>query len=264
MESTQNTLNTEHNETVVEEEENRFQLLDRLFMFLDTDEELNPVLSGYFCKLVSLLISRKQKQLIPYIFDPNSNIIDNLVKHVGQKSISEILNKLITQVDGELMHEQIQVKQQMVVEKLVEHLGPTVHEENNLNSSSIIQDMFETKDFFNILVKKDNIQRIADFATASMTESTKASKTCSLTVLNQIIMHLIEKIKKKGQNTDDKSNNNDDDDMIVQQNSDDEKYEDFETSNPTSLAALTNSLVETILEKIPALEIILQADHMIS
>jgi hypothetical protein len=46
-----------------EEEGNKYVLLERLFKFIETegDEDLNPVLSGYFCKLVSLLISRKQK-----------------------------------------------------------------------------------------------------------------------------------------------------------------------------------------------------------
>jgi hypothetical protein len=52
------------------EYENQYLLLDRLFKFIEQEEELNPVLSGYFCKLVSLLISRKQKFLIPYIFSP--------------------------------------------------------------------------------------------------------------------------------------------------------------------------------------------------
>jgi hypothetical protein len=52
--------------------------LDRLFKFVRTadNEQLNPVLSGYFCKLVSLLISRKQKLLIPYIFAPGQDIIE--------------------------------------------------------------------------------------------------------------------------------------------------------------------------------------------
>ena len=46
-------------------------LLDRLFKFIDTDEvPLNAVLSGYFSKLVSLLINRKLKSIVPYIFDP--------------------------------------------------------------------------------------------------------------------------------------------------------------------------------------------------
>lgn len=80
-------------------------LLDRLFEFIAQEAELNPVLSGYFTKLVSLLISRKQKLLIPYIFAPESKIIDRLVNHVGQKSISEILNKLMTQIDQDFMQE---------------------------------------------------------------------------------------------------------------------------------------------------------------
>lgn len=104
-------------ERTIVSDESKYVLLDRLFKFTEqTNEngELNPVLSGYFCKLVSLLISRKQKQLVPYIFSKESTIIDNLVMHVGQKSISEILNKLITQIDSEFepeIMEQIHAKQ---------------------------------------------------------------------------------------------------------------------------------------------------------
>lgn len=91
-------MNTEGpNETQEEDDsDNKYLLLDRLFKFLRVEQELNPVLSGYFSKLVSLLISRKQKLLIPYIFAPESDIIDLMVRHVGQKSISEVLNKLMT------------------------------------------------------------------------------------------------------------------------------------------------------------------------
>jgi hypothetical protein len=105
MATTQTTLNTEHEDK--DDEDNKYMLLDRLFLFLKQEGDLNPVLSGYFCKLVSLLISRKQKQLIPYIFAEKSDIIDNLVRHVGQKSISEILNKLMTQIDSDYLQDQI-------------------------------------------------------------------------------------------------------------------------------------------------------------
>lgn len=72
-------------------------LLDRLFKFVRTEEKpLNPVLSGYFSKLVTLLINRKQKHLIPIVFAPESDFIDRLLYHVYQKSISELLNKLLT------------------------------------------------------------------------------------------------------------------------------------------------------------------------
>ena len=61
------TLATEATEKEEEEviDENKYQLLERLFAFIKVkpgdceDDRLNPVLSGYFCKLVTLLISRK-------------------------------------------------------------------------------------------------------------------------------------------------------------------------------------------------------------
>lgn len=164
LESTQATLQTETHEEEDPDAGNKYVLLDRLFKFLEDEveegEELNPVLSGYFCKLVSLLVSRKQKQLVPYIFSSESKIIDLLLKHVGQKSISEILNKLVTQLDSDFepaIMEQIQLKQQMVVERLIASLSPEMHEECNLNASSIIQDMFEIKEFYNILCQESSV-----------------------------------------------------------------------------------------------------------
>lgn len=48
--------------TILKKEESKFLLLDRLFKFIRTDNKpLNPVLSGYFARLVTLLINRKQK-----------------------------------------------------------------------------------------------------------------------------------------------------------------------------------------------------------
>ena len=47
----------------------KYALLDRLFKFVRSQEKpLNPVLAGYFSKLVTLLINRKQKQIVPYVF----------------------------------------------------------------------------------------------------------------------------------------------------------------------------------------------------
>lgn len=71
-------------------------LLERLFKFVKTkNKPLNAVLSGYFSKLLTLLINRKQKNLIPFIFAPESDVIDSLLYHVYQKSISELVNKLL-------------------------------------------------------------------------------------------------------------------------------------------------------------------------
>lgn len=85
------------------------QLLDRLFGFLESQEKpLNPVLSGYFSKLVTLLLTRRQKQLVPYVFggEDHGKYVDLLLFHVYQKSLSEFLNRLlglnVAEFEGEL------------------------------------------------------------------------------------------------------------------------------------------------------------------
>jgi len=83
-------------------ETGKYQLLERLFKFLKTrDTPVNAVLAGYFAKLVTLLINRKQKNLIPFVFSPESEVIDNLVYHVYQKSVAELLNKFLNIQDHE-------------------------------------------------------------------------------------------------------------------------------------------------------------------
>jgi len=36
--------------------------------FLDQDEELNTVLAGYFCKLFSVLVGNKPKEVFNYVY----------------------------------------------------------------------------------------------------------------------------------------------------------------------------------------------------
>jgi len=224
------------------------------------------VLSGYFCKLVSLLISRKQKSLVPYIFAPGSDVIEQMLKHVYQKSISEVLNKLLTQIDSDFEPEimaEIKAKQQLAVSKLIDQLGPDVSDEHNLNGCTIIQDMFEIKEFYNIICKRESLNKIVDYSTAAFDKSTKTSKSCSLIVLNQIISNHIERQKKKDQKNEDKAdtNNDDDDDIIVQHNSEDEDKDDNEASNPNSATVQTNILVDILKDKVEIVQEILRGDH---
>lgn len=161
---------------------------------------------------------------------------------------------------------EIQLNQQMAISKLIAQLGPDHSEEHNLNASTILQDMFEMKDFYNIIFKKENVSQILDYATAPIDGATKASKTASLGVFNQIITQHIERLKKKETSKEDKdTNNDDDDDMIVQQNSDDEKDEDDASgaNNNSSSATQAQSamLVEILKEKFADIQTILRNDH---
>ena len=70
-------------------------LLEFLFSFIDTNESLNPVLCGYFNKLVQVLYKKNPAKLIEYVYDKNGLVLIQLSKHVVQRSIAELASLLI-------------------------------------------------------------------------------------------------------------------------------------------------------------------------
>jgi hypothetical protein len=64
---------------------------------------------------------------LPFIFGATSTVLDRLLYHVYQKSISELLYKLLnTQPDTdfeEVSREEIKAKQVGIFEQLIERLG---------------------------------------------------------------------------------------------------------------------------------------------
>ena len=184
--------------------EEAYVLLERLFKFLESDEDLNPVLSGYFCKLVTLLINRKQKQVIPYVFSEGSTIIDRLLHHVYQKSISELLNKLLTVADNEYDSDvvaRIKSKQNEVVSKLIQKLSPEHSEEDNLNGCSILYDLLETKQFFNVACSQENVELLIGYATNP--QATIPSRANSCIILYALCINTHKKNDEVNLNSDD-------------------------------------------------------------
>ena len=146
-------------------------LLDRLAKFIrHKEKDLNAVLSGYFSKLFTLLLTRKQKNLLPYIFAPESDFIENILNHVYQKSISEFISKLLNiQEDSVKLGNAnlvavVKQSQRHILNTLVEKLGPNETDEDNLNASSILQDALETKEYFSIISHRSNILKLLEFA----------------------------------------------------------------------------------------------------
>ena len=189
-----------------------------------------------------------------------------MLKHVYQKSISEILSKILTpdsDFDEELTAN-IKTKQKFAITCLIDGLGPDFGDEQNMNCCTILLDMIETKEFFNIICLNENIKKIVNFSISAIDKSTKSSKNSSLTVLNKITQNLITSQKVKEQKGEDKteSKNEDEDDMInMKENSEDEGNEDLEATNPNSVVFQTNSLVEYLIEKIHDIEEVLLATH---
>jgi hypothetical protein len=55
---------------------------------------LNPVLSGYFSKLLEVFLNRKAKQIINYVYSRDS-ILDRMAHHISSKSLAEVLIKFL-------------------------------------------------------------------------------------------------------------------------------------------------------------------------
>lgn len=142
--------------------QSKYMLLERLFSFLSTEQKpINDVLAGYFSKLLTLLINRKQKSLIPFLFNPENDALDRLLEHVYQKSISELLIKVLN-LQEPLLGEALVEKQHQIVETLIEKLGPQYTEEDNLNASSVLSDVIDAKDYYSVITKQ--VQKLIDFA----------------------------------------------------------------------------------------------------
>ena len=58
--------------------------------------------------------------------------------------------------DGSIAKE-MTAKQQQVMLSLIDKVGPSVTEEDNLNGASIIQEMLEIKEFYNTICKRANV-----------------------------------------------------------------------------------------------------------
>lgn len=61
----------------------------------------------------------------------------------------------------------------MAVRPLIDSLEPEKTDEHNMNASAIILDLLEEEDFYNMILHKDNLSKIVEFALAGIYESTK-------------------------------------------------------------------------------------------
>jgi hypothetical protein len=87
-------LTTVQEHKVYINKDNKFELFEKLLSFLASDQELNAVLSGYFCKVFSSLVTNKPREVYQYMYTHPEHL-ENLVKHSYQKSISEALIRLL-------------------------------------------------------------------------------------------------------------------------------------------------------------------------
>jgi hypothetical protein len=239
-----------------------FQLLDKLFTFLNTEEKpLNPVLSGYFAKLVTLLLTRRQKQIVPYIFSEENDcqIIDQLVYHVYQKSLSEFLIKLLSLNTAEFepeLAELIQKKQKAVFVQLVEKLGSDEFEDQ-LNAQTILTENIENKDYFNMLATRETLNQLFEIAFQHNSDECRKS---GMAVIVALINIFIEKHRNPESNGEkdwsmklkkETDGDNEDESTVIQTSDDESVPESQEEKNIVMVLKNYIAILPELLTKSP-------------
>ena len=81
------------------------QLLNKLYSFLESEKQLNPLLASFFSKTMSLLSVKRTAPLLRFL-QTKDNFVQLILHHIETSAIMDFLLKLVT-VDNEDMRSEI-------------------------------------------------------------------------------------------------------------------------------------------------------------
>ncbi|XP_025163430.1 serine/threonine-protein phosphatase 6 regulatory subunit 3 isoform X3 [Harpegnathos saltator] len=117
-------------------------LLAKLYSFIDTDQPLNPLLASFFSKTLGVLVARKSDQVLEFL-KSRQKCVDLLLRHLETSAIMDLVLKLVTQVEGSDMRQNILnwLDSQHLVQRLVKLLAPTSEPAKHANAAQLLCDM---------------------------------------------------------------------------------------------------------------------------
>ncbi|XP_051166399.1 serine/threonine-protein phosphatase 6 regulatory subunit 3 isoform X2 [Leptopilina boulardi] len=128
-------------------------LLTKLYSFIDTEEPLNPLLASFFSRTIGVLVARASDQnWYSYQFTclqflefikSRQRCVEQLLHHLETSAIMDLLLKLVTQVEGSDMRQNILtwLDDQELVQRLIGLLSPELGSKKHSNASQLICDM---------------------------------------------------------------------------------------------------------------------------
>ncbi|XP_024944223.1 serine/threonine-protein phosphatase 6 regulatory subunit 3 isoform X2 [Cephus cinctus] len=128
-------------------------LLSKLYAFIDTDEPLNPLLASFFSKTIGVLVARKSDQnwysyqftclQVLEFLKSRQRCVDLLLRHLETSAIMDLILKLVTQVEGNDMRQNILtwLDSQDLVQRLVQLLSPSAGVTRHANAAQLLCDM---------------------------------------------------------------------------------------------------------------------------
>ncbi|XP_037110229.1 serine/threonine-protein phosphatase 6 regulatory subunit 3 isoform X4 [Syngnathus acus] len=120
------------NDRLVEDE----KLLMKLYSFLQNEPPLNPLLTSFFSKVMSILIGRKPEQIVTFL-RKREDFVDLLIKHIGTSAIMDLLLRMLTCIEPQLLRQDVLnwLNQENIIQRLVNMVQPSQDEDRHSNAS---------------------------------------------------------------------------------------------------------------------------------
>lgn len=163
----------------------RYGLLEKLFSFVNTSNEVNPVLAGYFFKVLQVIIEKRKLDLLEYIFTFREHIY-NILKHSYNKSIADVLSKILSNEDKFITGttgEEYSAEKRSVLDKMVGKMEPSNSIEDITNNCFILCNLVDTKQHLDYFLNPDVIKRIYNIGTTGHPMSLRACLTFFMTTI---------------------------------------------------------------------------------
>lgn len=206
-----------------------YGLIDHLCSFVEQDEELLPILCGYFLKVMQQLLAKQKTLFLEYLLlERNGKIFDGLLKHIEHHSIALLVIALLevnivpenrkkgkqrvtwdirdeSESDGneetneaELTPDQKKMKEVlaekglMVVEHLLGQLSSLNQDDMHkaLNASTVLLEFVDNETCFPILTQRSSLNKLVQVCFS--TENNRQNLPYALGLLSSIINQFID------------------------------------------------------------------------
>jgi len=230
--------------------DNKYDLIEYLCRFIDTDEELNDVLAGYFSRLCNILLQKKSLDMAKFFFT-HTHYLYRFAYHSYSKSLTDTVIKILDISTDKLDLEEEQVKEvrQTFVNKLLDRLddgASEVSHEYSLNIFQIFNELTFKRSFYTILVDTDSLDKLGKILKK---ETPEVSSNAAIRILNVLISHLRDHLSQTTQmNSQQNYGAGDDEDVIIQDDEADKKEEPNTIEDQVSKHELTKFFKENVIE----------------
>ncbi|RWS27724.1 Serine/threonine-protein phosphatase 6 regulatory subunit 3-like protein, partial [Leptotrombidium deliense] len=121
------------------------ELLSKLYMFIESEKQLNPLLASFFSKTMSLLFVKRSDLLFEFL-KTKEEFVSHVLKHIETSAVMDFLLKLITGTDNNILRLAISkwLHEKKLIRMLISIFGVNFSAEAQANSAQLMCDIIKT------------------------------------------------------------------------------------------------------------------------